>query len=85
MSFTYNNKRYDMIQVQSDTHIPICRQGAMIINEYIKPNIIGLKEYREDFMNRQYTGYYILCKVNNVLEWVKVDCKKGLEILNNIM
>ena len=86
MGFTYNNLNYDIVNLQeSNIQTPLHRQNAMTIYDIIKPNILGMKEYTDDFTNEPYIGYLILSKVNNEMEWVKVDVQKGEEIINNII
>ena len=83
MSFQYNNIEYKI--VENVTMSPLYRQNAMTVYEMVKPNILGMKEYKEDLKNQPYMSYCILCKVNNFLEWVEVDKQTGDKILNNMI
>ena len=85
MKFNYKNINYDVIDIQQlKRNVPLYRQNAMTFYHLIKPNILGMKELKEDGkLNEQYIGYLILCKINNFMEWIEVDKTKGEEIINN--
>jgi hypothetical protein len=81
MGFIYNDIEY---QIANDiTNGPLHRQNAMVYYVYIKPYIIGMKTYTFHPEIEPYNAYLILCKINNILEWVEVEVLIGEKIIKN--
>ena len=79
MNFKYNNIEYTV--ADNITTSPLYRQNAMTIYQMIKPNVLGMKEYTDDYDKNPFTGYFILCEVNEFLQWVEVDRHTGEQVL----